>query len=186
MTTIERFHSAVAEVARYFLIVREFMLSTFHPVMPVFYVLSIIISGVLLWFTIYCISASGWIKSKVIEKAMDMHGIGDVGKYRQLKAWKHIVKRMNTPNPANWKLSILEADALMDEVFKASGYRGPNADERFKQITPEEMPNIEELRGAHQIRNRVMREPDFALDKAEALRVIRIYQAAFREDGLLD
>ena len=186
MTWLDRFHAVTTVIVDYFLIAREFLFTASHPIMPFVYVLSIIISGALLWFTIYCISASSYIKSKVIEKGMDYFGVGDVGKYRLLKVWKNVIRRMKTNNPSNWKIAIMEADQLMDEVIKSSGYRAATIDERYKQVEPEVFPMIDQLREAHQIRNRIMREPDFAITKDESLRVLRIYQQAFKENGLLD
>lgn len=182
----EFIQKAAEVIVDYFFRFREIASAVLQPALPVLYVISLLITGVLLWFTIYCISASNYMKTKVIEKYMDMFGVGDVGKLRQLKAWKHVVKRMKTDNPSNWKLAILEADQLMDEVIKASGYRADTPDERFKQAEPQVFSNIEELREAHKVRNRIMQEPDFVISKEESLRALRIYQQAFKENGLLD
>ncbi len=186
MTILDRLRAAVAVTVKYFLVAREFLGGVFHPLMPAIYVVSILISGMLVWFTIYCISASNYMKSKVVEKYMDMFGVGDVGKYRQLKAWKNVVKRMKTNVSSNWKIAILEADHIMDEVIKGSGYRGATTDERFAQAEPNVFSNLDQLRAAHALRNRVMREPDYNLTKEEALQMLRVYQQAFKENGLLD
>ncbi len=183
---LERLQSVVPVIVDYFLISREFLAGIFQPAMPFLYVVSVIISGVLLWFTIYCISGSQYIKSKVIERYMDMHGIGDVGKYRQLKAWKNVIRRMQTGNPSNWKVAILEADQLMDDILKASGYRGVGVDERFKQAEPNVFSNADALREAHSVRNKIMQDPEYALPKDEALKVLRVFQHAFKDNGLLD
>lgn len=186
MNILERLQAAVPVIVEYFFATRDFLAGIFNPAMPFLYVISIIISGVLLWFTIYCIAGSQYIKSKVIERYMDMHGIGDVGKYRQLKAWKNVIKRMQTNNPSNWKVAVLEADQLMDDILKASGYRGVGIDERFKQAEPTVFSNADELRDAHSLRNRIVREAEFELSKEEALKALRIFQKAFKENGLLD
>ncbi len=183
---LNKFHAVVSLTVKYFLIIREVTVDYFHPAMPFIYVSSIIISGLLLWFTIYCIAASNYMKNRVIEKYMDMYGVGDVGKYRQLRAWKHVIRRMKTNVSSNWKIAILEADQLMDEILKASGYRASSVDDRFKQIEPQVFSNMDQLHEAHQIRNRVMREADYEIPKNEALKVLRIYQEAFKENGLLD
>lgn len=186
MKWLDRLHAVVAAIVQYFLIAREFMVSHFHPFMPFIYVLSVIVTGALIWFTFYCISASNWVKSKIIEKGMDYFSVGDVGKYRLLKVWKHVIARMKTNNPSNWKLAIMEADELMDEVIKSSGYRAATIDERFKQAESGVFPTIDQLRDAHQVRVKLNRDPEFNVTKEEAMRVLRIYQQAFKENGLLD
>jgi len=183
---IEKLQAMVPVVIDYFLIAREFLGGILRPALPAIYIVSLLVTGILLWLTIYCISASQYVKSRVIEKGMDYFGVGDVGKYRQLRAWKHIIKRMKTNNPSNWKVAVLEADRLMDEILKSAGYRANTPDERFKQMEPHAFSSVDQIHEAHQIRNRVMREPDYTFAKEEALKVIRIYQQAFKENGLLD
>ncbi len=173
-------------IIKYFFSFRHIAGGILKPALPALYVISILISGVLLWFTIYCIAGSGYVKSKIIERYMDMFGIGSVAKRRQLKAWKHVVSRMRTGDPSNWKLAILEADSVMDEVIKSSGYRGVSVDDRFKQVEPAVLSNSGELQEAHKIRNRVGQEPDFAISKEDALTILRVYKKSFQEFGLLD
>ena len=178
--------TAADTIIKYFSSFREIAGNILRPALPVLYVIAILISGILLWLTIYCISASHYLKNKVIEKYMDMFGIGSVAKLRQLKAWKRVVSRMKTKEPNNWKMAIIEADLVMDEVIKSSGYRGANTDERFKQVEPNVLANAEELREAHKIRDRVAHEPDFTIGKEDALRILRVYKKSFQEFGLLD
>lgn len=180
------FIKTIAEAAvRYFGNFREIAGGVLRPALPAFYVIAILISGALLWLTIYCIAASGYMKTKM-EKGMDYFGFGSVAKFRQIRVWKHVVKRMQTNDMTNWKLAIMEADELMDEVIKASGYRGANADERFQQVTPEVLSNIDQVKEAHRTRNRAAQEPDFVIIKDEALQTLRVYKKAFQDFGLLD
>lgn len=157
----------------------------FGPRLYIFQLLSLVISGVLIWGIIYTISKSGWL-NKRIENWMDFLGVGNVGKRRQLKAWSQIVRRVKTNEMSNWKMAILEADKLLDDILKASGYRADTHDERIKQVMPEALSNIEQVREAHRVRNRVTQEPDFTITKEEAIATLKIYKAAFQEYGLLD
>lgn len=164
---------------------REAALNFIGPNLYIFQLISVVISGVLLWGIIYCISRTGWLNKK-IEIGMDYLGVGDVGKRRQLRAWQQIVKKIKTDNMSNWKTAILEADKILDDILKASGYRADTADERFKQLTPETISNLPQLETAHRLRNRVAQEPDLTLTKDEALATLKIYKKSFQEFGLLD
>src|SRR3989344_8784105 len=134
--------------------VRETVGGFIAPKLLIFQLLSLVISGVFVWLIIYCISRSGWL-NKRIEDWMDYLGKGDVGKRRRLRAWNQIIKRMRTDDLSNWKMAILEADRLMDDLLKAAGYRFDTADERFKQIKPEELSNAPQIQEVHRVRNRV-------------------------------
>ncbi len=179
------FEKIIKTTVDYFFEVRSFVGQYLEPALPTLYVFAAIFSGIMLWLAIYCIAKSSWLNTK-IEKGMDFFSVGDVGRRRQLKAWNHVVRRMQTNDMTNWKLAILEADNVLDEIVKASGYRAPSADERFKQLTPETVSNLAELQEAHRARNRVAQEPDFLINKDEALQVLRVYKKSFREFGLLD
>lgn len=155
------------------------------PRLYIFQLLALLVSGLLVWLIIYCISRSGWL-IKRSEEWMDRLGVGDVGRTRQLRAWNQIVRKMKTKNVSNWKQSILEASRLLDEVLKSSGYRADTAEERFKQIQPEELSNLTQLQEANRLRNRVAQEPDFVISYDDALAVLKVYKKSFQEFGLLD
>jgi len=173
-------------IVKYFFEFREVSGNILTPALPVFYVIALVLSGILLWMTIYFIAKSNWISTRIIEKGMDYFGVGDVGRYRQLRAWNNVVKRMQTGDMSNWKLAIMGADHVLDEIMKASGLRAPTADERFQQLGPEFFSNLAELQEAHRIRNRSAQEPDFIISKEDALKVLRVYKKSFQEAGLLD
>lgn len=155
------------------------------PNLYIFELSSIFLSALLLWGIVFTMSESGFI-TKRIEEWMDYLGYGDVGKFRQLKAWKAILKKMKSVEPIDWKKAIMEADKILDDILKLSGFRSPTTDERFKQLTPEMMPNLDELASAHKIRNRCAQEPDFVLSKDEAVQTLKIYKKSFQEFGILD
>lgn len=169
----------------FLLSIREVVGGFIAPRLLIFQLLSLVISGVLVWLIIYSISRSGWL-NKRIEQWMDYMGKGDVGKRRQLRAWNQIIKRMKTPDLSNWKMAILEADNLMDDILKAVGYRFDTANERFKNIKVEELSNADKIQEAHRVRNRIAQEPDFTITKEEALEILRVYKKSFQEFGLLD
>lgn len=173
-------------IVKYFFGFRETAGGILGPMLPALQVIALVLSGVFLWFTIYFIAKSRWLNSRIIEKGMDYFGIGDVGRLRQLRAWNNVVKRMQTNEMANWKLAIMEADRVLDEVLKVSGFRAATVDERFKQLGPEMFTNLAELQEAHHVRNRVVQEPDFIISKDDALKVLRVYKKSFQEAGLLD
>ena len=172
-------------ILHYILQFREIASSYLGPALPWLTLVSVIISGILLWLIFYAISGSSYVNHK-IEKYMDRHLIGDVGKRRQLRVWKRILKAVKGADSTNWKRAILEADAILDEVIKMTGYRGQTVHDRFKQLPPESITNYEQIIEAHRIRDRVRQEPDFVLTQEETTKVIKIYEQTFKELGLIE
>ena len=164
---------------------RSIMGGIIGPNLYIFEITSLIISGLLVWGIIFTATQSNYLNKRV-EEWMDYLGYGDVGKMRRLKAWKQIVRKMRSVNPVDWKLAVMEADRIFDDMIRAAGYRAVAADDRYKQITPEFVANFDDIQAVHKIRNRCAQEPDFAISKEEAVGVLRIYKKAFQEFGLLD
>jgi len=100
--------------------------------------------------------------------------------------WNGIRARMNTQREADWKLSIIEADKLLDATLRHLGYKGKDMGERLKQITSEELSGIEDIWQAHKARNRLSHDISYHVNLSEAQWIIDTYEEAFKEMKLLD
>lgn len=117
---------------------------------------------------------------------MDVFGAGNLPRRRAVRAWLQIKKRLKIGDEANLKSAIIEADKILDELLKISGYQGKNMDERLEQVGPAQLSNINDVWSAHKIRNRITQEPDFHITKQETELIINIYKKSFQEFGLID
>jgi len=169
----------------YFFKVRSLLGGYLEPALPWLKFFGFILSLVLFVGIVYLAIASGYTTYRA-EVFRDMFGVGDVGKTRQLRIWRQILRRLRSQEPTDWKLAILECDALFDEILKASGYRGETSHDRFKQLQPNMISNYERLLVAHQVRDRVRQEPDFTITRDDAMGVVKVYEQAFKELGLLE
>lgn len=96
--------------------------------------------------------------------------------------WEKVVERVNSTNPSDWKLAILEADSMLDDMVRRMGYRGENLGERLKAVEPSDFSNIQSAWEAHKVRNRIAHEgSEFFLSQREARRIVGLYEAVFRE-----
>jgi len=104
-----------------------------------------------------------------------------VHKENLIKGWQSVLDKLEIGDEANYKLAIIEADKIFDNLLKRIGYQGDDMGERLKQIIPAQLVNIDELWQAHKIRNRLVHEENFELREHEAKRVIEIYKKALDE-----
>lgn len=95
--------------------------------------------------------------------------------------WLRIMRRLDTGSEAEYKLAVIEADTLLNEMLQKMRIAGETVDERLQKITPFMIPNMEELRKIHQIRNSIVYDPDYRLPLSEARRVLLVYQKSFEE-----
>lgn len=111
---------------------------------------------------------------------------GNVYRKKTLKIWKEILKKVASSNPMLWKEAVKEADAILNEVLKVSGYRGKNIEERFLQVTSAQVSNIEELKLLRsQLMPLVMDENSF-LELSRVKEILRSYRQAFRQFGMME
>ncbi len=105
----------------------------------------------------------------------------DLPKKELDKKWSSIMDKLEKNNESDYKLALIEADNLFDDLLKRIGYKGDDMGERLKQITEAQLANIDDLWQAHKIRNRIAHEPGFKLTHVQAKRAIEIYQRAMED-----
>jgi glycerol dehydrogenase-like iron-containing ADH family enzyme len=93
-----------------------------------------------------------------------------------LKRWMKIKKRLESDNPSQYKVAILEADKLADEILVYMAYKGANMTERLEEAKVEQLEDKEALIRAHKIRNQIIHQSDFPVDKELAEGTIAIYE----------
>lgn len=96
--------------------------------------------------------------------------------------WHDVIIHINSENPNDWKLAILECDIILGEMLEKMGYMQNSIGEKLKAVEPSDFTNIESAWEAHKIRNSIAHEgSDFAINEREAKRVIGLYEVVFRE-----
>src|SRR3989344_354965 len=97
--------------------------------------------------------------------------------------WQTIIKKMESENISDWKLAIIEADTLLDEMVKKMGYPGENLGERLRHVEVSDFTSLQEAWEAHKVRNRIAHDSgdQFILTAREARRVIGLFEKVFRE-----
>jgi hypothetical protein len=96
------------------------------------------------------------------------------------KRWKEIEDHTVSQNPSDWKLAIINADALVDDILKRAGYAGKGLGERLKQIEPSDLDHLPDLWEAHKLRNRIAHEAE-ALNRRDVDRAMYQYRAVLKE-----
>lgn len=89
---------------------------------------------------------------------------------------------MESPSSTNWRMAILEADTMLDEMLKKIGAEGETLGERLRSMDVSEFRSLQMAWDAHKMRNTIAHEGlDYQLNKHEAQRVISLYKQVFSE-----
>lgn len=104
-----------------------------------------------------------------------------VSKNKMQKRWDKVKSRLDSGNVSQYKVAIIEADAIADEILGGIGYKGANMTEKLERVEPAHIDDhLEALKGAHQIRNRIVHEENFEIDQRLAVAVVGVYENFLR------
>ncbi len=100
--------------------------------------------------------------------------------------WSIVERHINSPSESDWRLAILEADVLLDELARVKGWHGINLGERLKSVDRSDFRTIDSAWEAHKMRNTIAHEGiNYALSEREAKRIIKLFEEVFNEFGYI-
>lgn len=100
--------------------------------------------------------------------------------------WEKIVKYANSDNVSDWRLAIIEADVMLEELLRTIGYGSGSVGDVLKSIDKNEFLTIEDAWEAHKVRNTIVHSGEnFQLNQRETKRVIALFEKVFREFKLI-
>ena len=109
--------------------------------------------------------------------------LGESGNFRNEK-WEHVLEYLSSPNQSDWKLAIMEADSMLEDLTDQLDLEGENLGEKLKASNKDKFKSLDDAWEAHLVRNKIAHEgSQFELSQHEANRVITLYENVFREFG---
>ena len=96
--------------------------------------------------------------------------------------WHYILTLIESPNDSDWRVAIIEADSMMEEILKEKGLSGETVSELLEGAKESGYRSIQDAWDAHLVRNQIAHEgSDFSLSQVEGRRVIKMFQNFFEE-----
>jgi hypothetical protein len=100
--------------------------------------------------------------------------------------WEKVLHYLSSEHPTDWKMAILEADSMLDDILVHMGYQGDTMGERMKNIPEGRFPFLNEAWNAHKVRNHIAhRGSNYAITRTEAEDTIDMYNRIFKHFGYL-
>lgn len=112
------------------------------------------------------------VKIRILEDIFQFFTYRPYGIKRLVKPWSKILKKLNTGKESEYKLAVIEANSIVDEMLKKSGYSGRDLKEKIQQVSLIALTNKEDLLGAHKIRLELVSNPDYQLDLGQAKKIL--------------
>lgn len=105
-----------------------------------------------------------------------IHG-GDVRNAR----WQDVLTHSESDQPNDWKLAIIEADIILEQLLSELGYAGTSVGDKLKSA-PSSFRTIDQAWRAHNVRNRIAHEgASFELSEVMMRETIAQYKMVFDE-----
>ena len=109
-----------------------------------------------------------------------------VTKKNKMRArWDKIKGRLKSENESEYKVAIIEADSLIDDLVRGMAYPGENMGERLDSMPEGQIESRQKLREAHEVRNRIIHEENFQVSREYAKDVLKKYEALLEEFEVL-
>ena len=140
----------------------------------------IVIGALFLLIIIFLLLKNSWLKRRFLEDWTEFFIYRPFGVKKTFKQWVKVLKRLETGKEADYKLAVIEADGLLNDILKKMGYKGETMAKILEQLDATILPNIEQIWKVHKIRNNVVHDPDYELSLEQARKILGIYEKTFR------
>lgn len=107
-------------------------------------------------------------------------------KNKTREKWLKIRKKLESHNPNDYKVAIIEADDIIDGLVKGLGYPGENFGDRLNAIPDSQIENIEGMKQSHEVRNRIIHDDRFVVSKEDADIALKQYEEFLDSFQVLD
>lgn len=129
--------------------------------------------------------ASNWFKERYFQNLVEIVAYRPYGAKKTFKQWGRVKKRLEKGTESEYKMALIEADGFLIEVLKKMGYKGETANDLLEQVNEKIVPNIQDVRAAHKIRNDLVYSPGQRFDLEQAQKLMAVYEQSFRDLQLL-
>lgn len=91
--------------------------------------------------------------------------------------WSLIQNYIQGDSEGEWKMAVIEADKFLDFMLKHKGIGGENLGQRLK-VAQSKFKSLRDVWPAHILRNKLVHESDYKLDKSQAVKAVKSFRRA--------
>lgn len=100
--------------------------------------------------------------------------------------WHYVLTLTESPNESDWRVGIMEADSMLEELLREKGISGDTVAELLEGARSNGYLHIQDAWDAHLIRNQIAHQGiNFPLSQVESRRIMKLYQNFFEELGVI-
>ena len=145
------------------------------------FLLSLIFAILLIWLAL---RSKEKIADKIEEAKIELNP-PKPGEGKYDARWKEVREHLTSFREAEWKFALIEADKITEVALAEAGFPGETIGERMTLISKDQLVSIDELWGAHKLRNIIAHDPNYQVKYAEVREAIERYEKTLQELGVL-
>jgi hypothetical protein len=111
-----------------------------------------------------------------VRYGMDMPAELTVKKKKLKARWNKIKEKLKSGNETEYKLAIIEADGVIDGILSRLGYKGETMSEKLDSIPTGQIEGTDNMRKAHEMRNRIIHEEKLKISHKDAAEVFENFE----------
>jgi hypothetical protein len=131
------------------------------------------------------IRIQGSFKIRIREAVEEAMEAGRLPKTKFQKEWEMIMVKLKSASPEDYKKAVVLAVELFNRVLKAANFSGSNMKERLKKIPDSQLEYKEDIVWSHDLKEKILKDESFQVDREEAERAIYILQRALKEMSVI-
>ena len=99
-----------------------------------------------------------------------------------VERWKKVLEHASSENPSDWRIAVIEADIILDDLLSVLNLPGSTIGDKLKAVEPSDFLTLDKAWEAHKARNMIAHQgSNFLINQREIHRIISLYEAVFRE-----
>ncbi|MEA3399454.1 MAG: hypothetical protein U9R00_03020 [Patescibacteria group bacterium] len=164
-----------------FEVVRDFFSNgrTWYVIRLVSSLLSILMFGVIIYSLIRMREIQNDEKREINEEINESLAKEKEKEREENPRWRYIQTLLESPNNSDWRVAVIEADSMLDEVLTERGYEGDTVGEKLKNA---KFSSVQNAWGGHKVRNEIAHQGmEAKLSQNEARRAVKMFQSVFEE-----
>lgn len=108
------------------------------------------------------------------------------GEDTENERWQQILSYAASDDEELWRLAIIEADVMLDEMLEAAGYQQDSLGDKLRSVERSDFRTIDQAWEAHKLRNAIAHEGSgYDLNRRELQKAINQYREVFDEFGFI-
>ena len=142
-------------------------------------------AAAIVFIFVFAFYMTSWFRVSFWWDLLSFFTFTPTGRKKTARQWMKISERLATGLESEYKLAVIEADSMFDDILKKMGYGGETLGERLDKIPATLVPNVETLKLAHKTRNNVVHDPDYKLELQEAKSALSAFEKVLVDLGVL-